>query len=76
MRAVHAGAVLRCAEPGRTSVETMWEHWPCVFPQHGPGRKHEQEIRPEQWTRPAERQVSVARRGSVAVLGQHVGPEH
>ena len=21
-----------------------WRHWPCVFPQHGPGRKHERRI--------------------------------
>ena len=21
-------------------VSTYWAHWPCVFPQHGPGRKH------------------------------------
>lgn len=27
----------------------LLEHWPCVFPQHGPGRKHERSIRLEQW---------------------------
>jgi len=21
-----------------------WKHWPCLFPQHGPGRKHERPI--------------------------------
>jgi len=25
----------RCVEVG-----VYWRHWPCVFPQHGPGRKH------------------------------------
>ncbi len=25
------------------------KHWPCLFPQHGPGRKHEREIRLQPW---------------------------
>ena len=25
------------------------KHWPCYFPQHGPGRKHERLIRLEPW---------------------------
>jgi hypothetical protein len=25
---------------GCTVVQAYWKHWPCVFPQHGPGRKH------------------------------------
>ena len=28
-----------------------WKHWPCLFPQHGPGRKHERKIRLEAWQR-------------------------
>ncbi|HEX3978421.1 MAG TPA: hypothetical protein VHW96_19270 [Solirubrobacteraceae bacterium] len=23
---------------------SFWRHWPCLFPQHGPGRKHERPI--------------------------------
>lgn len=26
-----------------------WMHWPCLFPQHGPGRKHERRIVLEPW---------------------------
>ena len=26
-----------------------WTHWPCVIPQHGPGRKHLRRIRLEAW---------------------------
>lgn len=26
-----------------------WRHWPCLFPQHGPGRKHERKLRLEPW---------------------------
>jgi hypothetical protein len=26
-----------------------WKHWPCLFPQHGPGRKHERPIVLEDW---------------------------
>ena len=25
-------------------VQNSWKHWPCLFPQHGPGRKHERPI--------------------------------
>jgi hypothetical protein len=28
---------------GAVRVEARWKHWPCVFPQHGPGRKIELE---------------------------------
>ena len=28
-----------------------WKHWPCLFPQHGPGRKHERPIALEPWQR-------------------------
>ena len=26
-----------------------WEHWPCLLPQHGPGRNHERPIVLEPW---------------------------
>jgi hypothetical protein len=26
-----------------------WKHWPCLFPQHGPGRKHDRTIVLDQW---------------------------
>ena len=26
-----------------------WKHWPCVFPQHGPGMKHARRIKLEPW---------------------------
>lgn len=26
-----------------------WNHWPCLFPQHGPGRKHERRITLAPW---------------------------
>jgi hypothetical protein len=25
-------------------VSSYWQHWPCLFPQHGPGKKHERPI--------------------------------
>jgi len=36
---------------GCTDVYAFWKHWPCVFPQHGPGRKHERKIELERWQR-------------------------
>jgi hypothetical protein len=26
--------------PGAVITTVSWKHWPCLFPQHGPGRKH------------------------------------
>ena len=35
--------------PGATVVQSYWKHWPCLFPQHGPGRKHERALPMECW---------------------------
>ena len=32
-------------------VQSYWTHWPCLFPQHGPGRKHERPIVLADWQR-------------------------
>jgi hypothetical protein len=34
---------------GYTSVVSYWKHWPCVFPQHGPGPKHRRRIELADW---------------------------
>lgn len=34
---------------GCVYVSSYWKHWPCVFPQHGPGRKHERLIELTNW---------------------------
>jgi hypothetical protein len=34
---------------GCIDVNAYWKHWPCVFPQHGPGRKHERSIELVPW---------------------------
>jgi hypothetical protein len=34
---------------GCVEVYSDWKHWLCLFPQHGPGRKHERRIRLEAW---------------------------
>jgi hypothetical protein len=39
--AVHRGG---CIE-----LVSYSKHWPCLFPQHGPGRKHERKIELEPW---------------------------
>ncbi len=40
-----------CLRGGSTAIriEARWKHWPCVFPQHGPGRKHLRKIELEPW---------------------------
>ncbi|WBQ02399.1 transcriptional regulator [Kribbella sp. CA-293567] len=32
-----------------TRIEVRWKHWPCLFPQHGPGRKHLRRIELAGW---------------------------
>ncbi len=34
---------------GCVNTTVSWKHWPCLFPQHGPGRKHERLIALEPW---------------------------
>ncbi|MFP5352686.1 MAG: hypothetical protein ACLGIB_09005 [Actinomycetota bacterium] len=42
----HAGIVQRS---GCVSVVLGWNHWPCVFPQHGPGVKHARPMTLRSW---------------------------
>jgi hypothetical protein len=35
--------------PGCTLTTVGWKHWPCLFPQHGPGRKHERQLGMTDW---------------------------
>lgn len=35
--------------PGAVDVNSQSKHWPCLFPQHGPGRKHERKIALVAW---------------------------
>ncbi len=43
------GNVFAIGAPGTTVVQSNWKHWPCLLPQHGPGRKHERAIVLEPW---------------------------
>jgi hypothetical protein len=47
---VKPGSKPTAHQRGQVVISTLyWKHWPCLFPQHGPGRKHEREIRLEPW---------------------------
>ena len=55
----HVGDLMRAVKPGSRPhtrvvpgclVTTVgWKHWPCLFPQHGPGRKHERTLGMTAW---------------------------
>lgn len=45
------GSVGFSHRPGCVEVWSYWNHWPCVFPQHGPGPKHLREIALLPWQR-------------------------
>ncbi len=51
MHVVRPGAVFRVRSQGCTYVTALWKHWPCLFPQHGPGRKHQRPIILQPWQR-------------------------
>lgn len=34
---------------GMIRIEARWKHWPCLFPQHGPGLKHLRKIELADW---------------------------
>lgn len=41
--------VLRMKHENASEVSSCSKHWPCMFPQHGPGPKHLREIRLVPW---------------------------
>lgn len=41
--------VFRVQRQGCQNVTCYSKHWPCFFPQHGPGRKHNRKIALEPW---------------------------
>ncbi|MGW3229576.1 hypothetical protein [Kitasatospora sp. NPDC001095] len=54
--------VNRIQAPGCTSVVSTSKHWPCLFPQHGPGPKHRRPI--------------VLTPGQQEVVDAHIGPKY
>ena len=48
---VSGNSVMTVQRIGCSELAAYWNHWPCLFPQHGPGRKHERPIVLEQWQR-------------------------
>ena len=50
MAAVRRSDRIGCLQlPGCIEVSSYWRHWPCLFPQHGPGRKHDRRIELVGW---------------------------
>lgn len=43
---------------GYVAVQSYGKHWPCLLPQHGPGKKHERPIVLADWQRPIVEQHS------------------
>jgi hypothetical protein len=41
--------VLRVHRQGCTELKSYSRHWPCLFPQHGPGKKHLRKIELAEW---------------------------
>ena len=51
MHAVLPNNVLLQPRQGCVEISSSSKHWPCLFPQHGPGRKHERTIVLAPWQR-------------------------
>lgn len=45
----HATAATPSRRDGSVVVSSNWKAWRCLFPQHGPGRKHERPIVLTEW---------------------------
>lgn len=52
-RAIHAvlphNKISQVQQAGCTILKSYSKHWPCFFPQHGPGRKHSRRIELAAW---------------------------
>lgn len=64
-------SVQRRQKNGCAEVKSYTKHWTCMFPQHGPGKKHGRVARGSDPFN-----ISVARRASVALMDKHVGPKY
>jgi hypothetical protein len=51
MLSVLAKRVHKVSRVGCVAVQSYSMHWPCFFPQHGPGKKHERVIALTEWQR-------------------------
>lgn len=49
MLRVLAKRVHRVTRTGCVAVQSYSNHWPCLLPQHGPGKKHERPIHLTEW---------------------------
>jgi hypothetical protein len=49
MREAIAASTCRVQRTGCTEIKSYSKHWPCLFPQHGPGMKHTRAIVLETW---------------------------
>ncbi|MFE7297696.1 helix-turn-helix domain-containing protein [Streptomyces sp. NPDC057579] len=50
-RVMPSAAISRRQKQGCTDVKSFSIHWACLLPQHGPGKKHDRDIRLEAWQR-------------------------
>lgn len=50
-RRVKPGGSPSIRPTGCTIITGWWKHWPCLFPQHGPGRRHERVLELADWQR-------------------------
>ena len=48
-RAMPASRAFLVQRTGMTEVKSYSKHWPCLFPQHGPGMKHTRKIELADW---------------------------
>ena len=49
MHIVSGRSSCRLARHGCHEVKAYWNHWPCLFPQHGSGRKHDRPMVLSHW---------------------------
>jgi hypothetical protein len=51
LESVSGRRAYRVSHQGCHEILALWQHWPCLFPQHGRGKKHERKIVLAPWQR-------------------------
>ncbi|HWC13259.1 MAG TPA: hypothetical protein VG929_01530 [Actinomycetota bacterium] len=49
LRCIRDGPIGWQQKIGCTEISAYWNHWPCLFPQHGPGMKHDRDVSLVTW---------------------------
>ena len=68
-------AVFTASRTGMISVLSTSKHWPCLFPQHGAGKKHTRKIELAEWQQEIVARYPAGGRSDTEGRSRHGGRE-